>query len=565
MNQDLIRPIVERIELGHSKESIKNEVLGYGYSAAEFEAAYASALGSTQGANVPGAIPQRQESQEGGEVTHAEPSSAKKVLLPFFIALLVVFVVGGVALAARMGYMSIPFLSGAPFNEDKIIEEVVRSLGEIETATYTATLAIESAERDEDVSEIPEQFIEAPEDEWGMSLAEVWGGMIPPDFKVNFSLSGTLENDSELSPNSYTQLTADLTTDDFAMHGDVEFITTSANDVYIRVNRIPSLFFDLSGIKGEWVHVVTPDDVDEETADLFDDQSGELFLEQFKLLSELAQKHSYLVVVGSPTKEQINGESVYRYQLAVNAESADAFYKETYETLEREYGEDSLWYGSTVHDLEMRTSNAYIEHMNHHAPMYVFARRDGTIARMAVDARLAFGGDEVPALADRQVNVYLAIDLSDVNEPTSVTVPGDALTLEEAAERVPFLGLMMGSMNEARVRGEDAAKKASVNVLRAEAELHWDENWDGNRGSYENFCVVAEGLVAENNPDWHFHCEDTPTSYLAEVELANGDYHCVDYTGFSGEIWVSSEGEGRCAIDYSTDLMFESLGGEDGF
>jgi hypothetical protein len=103
-----------------------------------------------------------------------------------------------------------------------------------------------------------------------------------------------------------------------------------------------------------------------------------------------------------------------------------------------------------------------------------------------------------------------------------------------------FLVTTLGSLNEARSRGKTAAVQATLNNLRAQAELSYDTS--GN--SYASVCsdktTVQMFESSEEYAGTKAVCFNSKSKYAASIEMVKGSgaYYCVDSTGKVG--WTSS-------------------------
>ena len=99
-----------------------------------------------------------------------------------------------------------------------------------------------------------------------------------------------------------------------------------------------------------------------------------------------------------------------------------------------------------------------------------------------------------------------------------------------------FSAVVLASLNTARVKGNDAAIKASMDTIRTQAALYYDEN----NQSYLGFCTSNEAQQAlQSASSAHVsqmtttpapNCFDTDAAWAASAALSTG-YFCVDSTG----------------------------------
>lgn len=104
-----------------------------------------------------------------------------------------------------------------------------------------------------------------------------------------------------------------------------------------------------------------------------------------------------------------------------------------------------------------------------------------------------------------------------------------------------LLGLYMifiwiqGSLQQNKKRAQDAAIKANAAALRSEMELYAS----ANEGSYLSGCSsVAAENTQQRIKNYFFdaitYCKDSNSRWVFYTSLNNGEYFCVDSTGFAG-------------------------------
>lgn len=127
-------------------------------------------------------------------------------------------------------------------------------------------------------------------------------------------------------------------------------------------------------------------------------------------------------------------------------------------------------------------------------------------------------------------------------------------TLIELLVVIAIIGILssvvLASLNTARAKGADAAVKSSLNNMRAQAELYYDNQ---SPNTYAGVCTTdanvtkaltaaknASGATAAINTTYAtagsantVTCHDAATGWGMESPLKAGGFYCVDSTGNS--------------------------------
>ena len=121
-----------------------------------------------------------------------------------------------------------------------------------------------------------------------------------------------------------------------------------------------------------------------------------------------------------------------------------------------------------------------------------------------------------------------------------------AFTLIELLVVIAIIGILATTVtvnvNKARQKAQSAAIKATINSLRAAAEMYYDDN-----ASYSGFCTTSDVTKASTTVKTNtgkFDCQDDKDGYCIESKLPGApedkDYYCIDATGTSKTVGDST-------------------------
>jgi prepilin-type N-terminal cleavage/methylation domain-containing protein len=142
-----------------------------------------------------------------------------------------------------------------------------------------------------------------------------------------------------------------------------------------------------------------------------------------------------------------------------------------------------------------------------------------------------------------------------------------AFTLIELLVVVAIIGILtsvvLGSLNTARNKAQDAAVKSNLSSARGQAELYHD----ANANSFEDVCdsgagvngvktiypavsaavFAAGGVTVGSGPTTLSSgtCNDTESAWAAEAALVTGGFYCIDNVGNATTSSTSLVGAGE--------------------
>jgi len=129
-------------------------------------------------------------------------------------------------------------------------------------------------------------------------------------------------------------------------------------------------------------------------------------------------------------------------------------------------------------------------------------------------------------------------------------------TLIELLVVIAIIGILssvvLASLNTAREKGKDASAKGSLSSLRAEAELHYDDqsphsygtlNSNGSTGCNDAMFglpngpgVLMDAVEKQLKNAGDAQCRASTGTYAVSIKLNSDKFFCVDSSGFAGEV-----------------------------
>lgn len=127
-----------------------------------------------------------------------------------------------------------------------------------------------------------------------------------------------------------------------------------------------------------------------------------------------------------------------------------------------------------------------------------------------------------------------------------VTLTG--FTLIELLVVIAIIGILasiaLGALSDARTKGADAAIVSTINNMRGQAELYYDDNGFTYSGMCDDGNIQDALTAAANQGSGAVTCvdgDDVPRAWAIEAQLvaSTSQYFCIDYNG-TGERLIGS-------------------------
>lgn len=216
----------------------------------------------------------------------------------------------------------------------------------------------------------------------------------------------------------------------------------------------------------------------------------------------------------SPQRVRENGETVYRYDLDIDAENLTVFLN----TLRTELAA----YPELVQELPTAAElpdAVLIEQFNTLVDALVTVRTDGSLHGLSVSSVLT----SPDPLFENQLNFALNALYAELGADVTITAPTDVhpqtlLEMVEAEQRA----------------AQEAQVKQRIGNLRATAELHYNDN----ELSYAGLC----DRVADRSAFWpeQPQCAAANDAYAVQQSIGDTTAFCVDSTGFRGDVPIAN-------------------------
>ncbi len=421
------------------------------------------------------------------------PVRSKKPFVLVAIIATIVFLLVGTVMAAWTGFLPVPnflgnMLGSGPYSTATPLQDIATGISDITSADFTVALQIEDEPLDSDVYLMPEEFVKE------VGNPAMMLSLLPTDFAIDASLSGQFDKTETLSDTSL-HIKGSYETPDFSAFVDVESILSKENGLYVRVNRMPSLFMlDLSAVRGTWVHLIEEPLQDMASTYLGDEVADkEKRMEQLELFIAQADKHHVFEIVGAPQREKLNNKTAYKYTFILNQDTLKDFFEDSIKVFDDKFGEGQHFLSTlTEEQIAIFSNEEFIKYANAHTQYHVWARGDGVPMQLEIETRTAVDDDA-------KANLF-----------------GSSMT-------------------------EDERKQNALTSFSYYNDLYLRQN----NNSFTGFCARQISSYQVVYQDWDIMCGETSKGYAVAIDLDYGSY-CVDSSGYIGYGTVDSALSTKC-------------------
>ncbi|MHB8710073.1 MAG: hypothetical protein ACYC6X_00790 [Minisyncoccota bacterium] len=340
-------------------------------------------------------------------------------------------------------------------------------------------------------------------------------------------------------------------------------------DYYFRINNMPSLFGDaLSSLKGQWVVA----DASSSAATSSYANGGELqFIASQLPTAEKSYKEERAQVAASlkalaasadavhlfsfknpPQSDQVDGRSLYRYDLEVNKDAILAFYKKVVDEANTNADLKNLGIFDDPGMIEYLQSDEFsqtFDYYNKNTTLTLWVDPQGFPAVVQYTMRVV-PPDTATQLSGKQVNITWKLTLSNINQPVDIAVPTNAKPIQDLINQFEKnANYPLSSLDAARMKGNDAAIESDLSTVQVQAELYYGgvgrnsygtQAWtSGAATSCKNGmfrdATIAKTLAGADtaNGAGNVACYANGRGYLVGADLASGGWWCIDSLGDS--------------------------------
>ncbi len=252
-----------------------------------------------------------------------------------------------------------------------------------------------------------------------------------------------------------------------------------AEDYFIKINNIPSIFGGVLPEKGKWYVIKPKNDGEAASTDRSDnfiasglkDAEDKYAAQKLKVTdamknaAKFADEEKLFTIKSSPKKETVNGVSLYKYDLDIRKEAIVPFLQKMSDYAAKQDDKDLKEFYADPAMLDYFKSSEFsdvFDYYQKNTSVTVWVDASGFFRGVEYSIRVV-PSDEAINMKGKQVVLKLKLGLDDINKHITVDAPKDAQDLQEALDN--------GPLGAARAQGRAAAIESNLANMRAQAEL----------------------------------------------------------------------------------------------
>ena len=412
--------------------------------------------------------------------------------------------------------------------------------------------------------------------------------MLPPEINAKIALSASSEFKPQQMANWSFNLDAQGDFGDMTYKINADALRKDDN-YYFKINNIPSffLFNQLAVLKGKWIVVPSKTATSSATStatssDAFSSnyspfssiQNGipdteakykenrDKFVKFIKKTVAIADEQKIFIFKNKPSAETVDGRNLVKYEIGFRKDKILSFYTSIQDMVKNdpELSDYANYFDQGYLDyLKSDEFSQVFDYADKNSKLTIWTDSQGYPAVIQNVSRVV-PPDSAIQLKDKQINLTVRLDVSNINKPTDIQAPANATSLDKITSDFKDASLT----GDAGLKGQAAMVKNGLYGMRAQAELIYSQssNSYGKKPFTLGPCKLTSGTlfgdsafskllnsVTKNNPALAVCVASgsagdvTSWAVSAPIPGDDGFSWCVDSTGMSKRIIDSLKGE----------------------
>lgn len=258
--------------------------------------------------------------------------------------------------------------------------------------------------------------------------------VLSSDISISLGVSGLyMKNQDE--NNAKFGIKGSFSGGDFNFAIDIDTIKL-ANDFYVKINKSPSLFGDISSVKLKWIKI-TQQDIGNSWSGIFnsetvDKEKEDNLKKQFVKILEVAGNTNLITYKDKPIIRNEGLNVFYDYEIKLSVDALAVFYEKVTKELESIDKENPLIKYDELTDyyLKSKVFKELYEYVLDNQSMIVTLDGEGIPISLHYKLRMIPNSDSKSG--DKQVNFYFDLKLRDINTDLSIEVPEGFINFKDA-------------------------------------------------------------------------------------------------------------------------------------